>query len=273
MTIQEPRIPVASPGVSVPFRGGIGANIRGSDEAPRDYPASLQAWDPVAQRSVWEIPQETFWSAGTLTTAGNLVFQGRADGRFIAYDARTGDELWSFDTGLGISAPPITYRINGTQYIALLVGFGGAYTGIGGQEVADLGWSYRTHTRRLITFSFDGSAILPPQPPPHVPQPIRSEFAVDAALAEAGSQLFNRDRIEGICWYCHGWGAVSGGGAPDLRASAAVLDRQVFDRVVRGGVLTHMGMPAFADLTDRELEALRHYVRREAEAALTGKNP
>jgi hypothetical protein len=80
----------------------------------------------VAQRGVWEIPQETFWSAGTLTTAGNLVFQGRADGRFIAYDARTGDELWSFDTGLGISAPPITYGINGTLYIALLVGFGGA---------------------------------------------------------------------------------------------------------------------------------------------------
>jgi quinohemoprotein ethanol dehydrogenase len=260
---------------SVPFRGGIGASIRGSDEVPRDYPASLQAWDPVARKTVWEIPQETFWSAGTLTTAGNLVFQGRADGRFIAYDARTGDELWSFDTGLGISAPPITYRIDGTQYIALLVGFGGAYAGLGGQEVADLGWSYRTHTRRLVSFSLDGSAILPPQPPPHVPQPIRSEFAVHAELAEAGSQLFNRDRIEGICWYCHGWGAVSGGAAPDLRASAAVLDREVFDRVVRGGALTHLGMPAFADLTDRELESLRHYVRREAETALrreSGRN-
>ena len=258
---------------SVPFRGGIGANISWPEDQPRTYPASLQAWDPVAQKAAWEIPQETFWSAGTLTTAGNLVFQGRADGRFIAYDARSGDALWSFDTGLGISAPPITYKIDGTQYVALLVGFGGGYSALGGQEVADLGWSYRAQTRRLITFSLDGSARVPPQSPPHVPQPIEAAFSLDAKLAEAGSQLFNRDRIEGLCWHCHGMGAVAGGAAPDLRASATVLSFEAFDLIVRGGVLTQAGMPAFADLTDRELEALQHYVRREAEAALIGNSP
>jgi quinohemoprotein ethanol dehydrogenase len=101
-----------------------------------------------------------------------------------------------------------------------------------------------------------------------VPQPLEADFEVDPELAEAGNQLFNRDSIEGICWYCHGGGAIVGGAAPDLRASAAVLDAEAFDRIVRGGALTDAGMPAFADLTDGELESLRHYVRRQAEVAL-----
>jgi quinohemoprotein ethanol dehydrogenase len=251
-----------------PFRGGIGATLTWPEDQPRDYPASLVAWDPVAQRKAWEIPQETFWSAGTLTTAGNLVFQGRADGRFIAYDARTGDERWSFDAGLGISAPPITYELNGKQYISLLVGFGGGYSSLGGGEVANLGWSYRAQTRRLVTFSLDGEADMPPQPPPRVPEPIRADFKVDPALAEAGRILFERDQIEGICWACHGMGAVAGGAAPDLRASAAVLDGELFERIVRDGALTQAGMPRFADLTDGELETLRHYVRQQAELGL-----
>ena len=122
--------------------------------------------------------------------------------------------------------------------------------------------------RRLITFSLTGDAAMPPQPPPWVPQPIEADFEVDADLAKAGNQLFNRDSIEGICWYCHGMGAMSGGMAPDLRASAAVLDAEAFERIVRGGALTAAGMPAFGDLTDTEIQALRHYIRREAEAAL-----
>jgi quinohemoprotein ethanol dehydrogenase len=251
----------------VAFRGGTCANLSWPEDQPRDYPASLVAWDPVAQKKAWEIPQATFWNAGTLTTAGNLVFQGRADGQFLVYDARTGDKLWSFDAGLGISAPPITYKIGDTQYVSLLVGFGGGYSTLGGPS-ADLGWSYRAQTRRLVTFSLSGGADMPRQPPPRVPQPIAADFRVDARLAEAGHLLFNRDKIEGICWYCHGAGAVSGGAAPDLRASAVVLDRQAFDNIVRGGALTQAGMPAFTDLTDEELDSLRHYVRREAEAAL-----
>ena len=249
------------------FRGGIAVNLSGA-ERPRDYPGSLQAWDPVAQRKVWEIPQETFWGAGTLTTAGNLVFQGRADGKFLSYDARNGETLWSFDAGLGISAPAITYRIDGRQYVSLLVGFGGGYSTLGGPEAAELGWSYRRQTRRLITFSLDGQADMPGQPSALAPKPIEADFGVDETLAEAGSALFNRSKIEGICWYCHGMGAVSGGAAPDLRASAAVLDSATFDRIVRGGALTQAGMPAFADLTVEELDSLRHYIRQQADVAL-----
>ena len=249
------------------FRGGVATNLSAVDN-PRDYPASLQAWDPVAQKQAWEIPQDTFWSAGTLTTAGNLLFQGRADGKLLAYDARTGEVLWTFDAGLGISAPPITYKIGDKQYISLLVGFGGAFASLGGPDPAALGWSYRRQMRRLITFSLEGAADLPSQPPPMVTQPIPADFEINPTLAEAGRQLFERDKIEGICWYCHGMNAVAGSAAPDLRASAAVLDKEMFNRIVREGALTNAGMPAFADLTDDELESLRHYIRQQADVGL-----
>ena len=254
---------------SVPFRGGVGVNITWPEDQPRDYPASLQAWDPVANKRVWEIPQDHFWSGGTLTTAGNLVFQGRVDGRLLAYDARTGDVLWTFDAGLGISAPPITYKIGGRQYVALLVGFGGGFSALGGPDAADLGWSYRRQTRRLIAFALDGNAVVPAQPPPLVPKPVGApDFTVDAELAAVGGQLFERGQIEGLCWYCHGMGAMSGGAAPDLRASEVVLDDAAFDGIVRGGALTANGMPAYAEFTDRELQGIRHYIRQQAEKAL-----
>ncbi|NIT87187.1 MAG: PQQ-binding-like beta-propeller repeat protein, partial [Gemmatimonadetes bacterium] len=70
---------------------------------------TLQAWDPVRQERVWEVPLEVRTNGGTLTTAGDLVFQGHGDGLFRAFHAATGEELWSVDLGLGITAPPITY--------------------------------------------------------------------------------------------------------------------------------------------------------------------
>jgi quinohemoprotein ethanol dehydrogenase len=97
------------------------------DDIPPDVGTStLKAWDPVAQELVWEVPKPGIWNAGTLTTAGNLVFQGQADGRLLAHRADDGEMVWSADLGLGISAPPITYSVDGTQYVALLVGWGGS---------------------------------------------------------------------------------------------------------------------------------------------------
>ena len=159
--------------------------------------------------------------------------------------------------------------IGGKQYIALLVGFGGGYSALGGGPAAELGWSYRRQTRRLIAFSLDGDAELPSQPPPLVPQPIEAaDFVVDEALADAGARLYERREIEGICWYCHGMGVVAGGAAPDLRASPTVLNKDTFYSIVRGGSLTDKGMPVFSDLTDQELEGIRHYIRQQAEVAL-----
>ena len=69
----------------------------------------LKAWDPVARKTRWEIEHPAFWNGGLLTTAGNLLFQGTGDGRFVAYSADIGKILWSVPTMIGIVAPPVTY--------------------------------------------------------------------------------------------------------------------------------------------------------------------
>jgi quinohemoprotein ethanol dehydrogenase len=114
-----------------PTKGGIAVGLADAERTPRSYSGSLQAWNPVMQQLAWIQPHKELWNAGTLTTAGNLVFQGTAEGEFLAINAQTGKILWTYDAGLGISAPPITYKISGKQYIALLVGWGGAFAGVG----------------------------------------------------------------------------------------------------------------------------------------------
>jgi quinohemoprotein ethanol dehydrogenase len=241
------------------FEGGTGVNLGAPGEEPREYPASLMAWDPVAQKAAWSIPQEITPNAGTLTTAGNLLFQGRADGMLLAYDARTGKQLWQFNTGLGIAAPPISYTVDGKQYIALLVGWGGGYAGIGGEDAYSYGWSYRTHPRRLIAFSLEGKANLPAVAPRHFPKPIDDpSFEIDETLVAQGTQEY------GKCAACHGGELFSGGMAPDLRASVIPLDYNNFDAVVRGGAKANLGMPARPDLTDQQLRALQHFIRKGA---------
>ena len=248
-----------------PQRGtgtGVATRRLGSSRADGVL-GSLQAWDPVRRQQVWEAPLEGMWNAGTLTTAGNLVFQGRADGHLVAHDARSGAELWRFHVGSGISAPPITYALDGRQYVALLVGWGGAMAGVGGPSEAAHGWSYGAHPRRLIAFALDGRARLPASPPPRVPQPLAApHFEVDAGLAQEGAREYR-----GVCSSCHGPGALSSGMAPDLRAAGVVLSAGAFANVLLEG-RNARGMPAYPELTARQLTALRHYIRQQAERGL-----
>jgi quinohemoprotein ethanol dehydrogenase len=226
-------------------------------------PGSLQAIDPVTGKPAWEIPLSGIWNAGTMTTAGNLLFQGRADGEFVAYDARNGDKLWTFEAGLGISAPPITYAVDGRQYVAVLVGFGGGAAGIASQVEISHGWAYGQQTRRLVVFSLQGAADMPAQPTPQPAQPLAvPEFEVDEDLARAGAQVY------GFCSYCHGNDAVSGGMAPDLRASPVVASFDSLVDIVRDGARKDRGMPQFPDFGDDHILAVQHYIRMRAERAL-----
>lgn len=242
---------------SIEFKGGIGVRLSSPDSMPRPYGGSLQAWDPVRQKQVWSVPQNELWNAGTLTTAGNLVFQGRADGILYAYNARTGDVLWTFDTGLGISAPPITYRINGRQYISILVGWGGAFAGVGNKA---LGWEYGKHLRRLITFSLEGNAVLPKLAPPYFPVPLDApDFKLDDKLVAQGAGEYGAN-----CGGCHGGRVIAMGMAPDLRASPLALNLDLFRSVVKEGSKVNRAMPAFPDLTDQQLLSIMHFIRKRA---------
>jgi quinohemoprotein ethanol dehydrogenase len=191
-----------------------------------------------------------------MTTKGNLVFEGRADGEFDAYNATTGEKLWSVNVGSGISAPPVTYAIDGKQYVSLLVGWGGAGL-ISGSLAAQNGWKYKVHPRRLITFALDGKVPMPPSPPPTFAHPVDVPgFKVDPQLAAYGKEVFSHS-----CFLCHGGGVVSGGLAPDLRESPIPQSRDAFKQVLLEGVRVPLGMPRFADFTDKEIDGLMHYIR------------
>ena len=137
---------------------------------------------------------------GTMTTAGNLVFQGRVNGELVAYDATSGKVLWIFDTGLGISAPPVTYAVNGKQYVAILVGWGSGFAALGGNTSVANGWAYERQTRRLVAFSLEGRAELPPQAQAGPEKAVAMlQFEINEELAEQGSGEFGR------CVVCHGF--------------------------------------------------------------------
>ena len=246
------------------FQFDPGVDLMREDVPVKLDASALIAWDAVTKKKVWEVKLPGVWNPGTLTTAGNLVFEGRADGMLVGYRADTGKEVWKFNTGVGLSAPPISYSVDGKQYLAILTGWGGAGVSMAGSITAQHGWGYRVHPRRLLIFSLEGGAVLPPSPPPQMATPlIKDDFKVDPLVAEQGSHLFLKN-----CVTCHGGGAVSGGYAPDLRASPIPLFLDGLREVVVSGVRKKAGMPAFRELTDSDLVALQHYFRRQANKSI-----
>ena len=218
----------------------------------------LQAWDPIHQRQVWRVANPSFWNGGTMTTAGNLVFQGQIDSTFNAYAADSGERLWSFDAGAAVIAPPITYSVRGRQYVTVLSGndtSGSAFALLYRQY--DIG--YRTQKRRILTFMLDGTASLPATAP-HTPFVAAhdADFRPDDASSQRGMKTYDLH-----CAVCHGVAVIGGGHAPDLRASAVPLGKDAFESVVRGGALVANGMPRFEEFSDEKLDDLRQFIRAE----------
>ena len=226
---------------------------------PSDYGGgSLVAYDPINQREVWRDNTDSFWNGGTMTTAGNLVFYGTALGEFAAYDAGNGEKLWSFDAGLGIISAPISYAIEGTQYIALLVGYGAtAGLGISGYRH---GWKYGLQPRRLLVFALDGDRSLPATAmPDQSTHPILVEdFVPDTQKVQRGTFVYHN-----LCAGCHGVMLNAESVGPDLRESLIASNPGAFDAYVRHG-LPDMGMPQFSDLSESTLEDMFHFIRYTA---------
>jgi PQQ-dependent dehydrogenase (methanol/ethanol family) len=213
----------------------------------------LIAWDPATQREVWRAPYVTAWNGGTLTTAGNLVFQGTADGRLVAYRASDGAVLWEAPAGTGVIAAPVTYLVDGEQYVTVMAGWGGAYPLAYGEAGAKAGV---TSVGRMLTFKLGGSAQLPPAIR-YVGTPAPPPFAVTASpqeLREGGIAYHE------WCAVCHGLKAVGGGVVPDLRRSAPETHAQWND-IVLGGTRSAQGMISFADVLDeRAARLIQQYV-------------
>lgn len=214
----------------------------------------LVAWDPVARKPRWSVEMPSFWNAGVLSTAGGLVFQGAAEGQLNAYSAADGKKLWSYETANGIIAAPMTYALDGEQYVAVMVGYGGA----GALSAAAFLPDRPRLPGRLMVFKLGGEARAPAYDIPPKPQ-------IDlAGVSSRGNVAQGRSLFNANCLVCHSANA-SGGYLPDLRRSAMIHSTQTFDSVVIDGSLQANGMASFARfLTPRQAEDIRAYLITEA---------
>ena len=240
----------------------FGVNVASVGGEPGDGKGSLIAWDPVTQKARWSVQLDALWNGGAVATAGNVVFQGTADGWFCAYDARTGARLWRRNVGMGIIAAPMTYAIGGKQYVAVLAGYGGSAAAVG--NVMNVGWKYGG-PRRILTFALDGKVVLAPSAPPSLKVDVKDDPAevLDPKQIAMGKAIFI------ACAACHGRNAIGvGGPAPDLRESAIPLSPEAFWTVVHEGALIQRGMPRFGVFGKPQIESIRQYVRSTARAQL-----
>jgi len=214
------------------------------------FTSYLIAWDPVARREVWRGDSAEGRPGGALATAGGLVFNGGgAAQEFRAYDAATGAKLWSMDTQTGVAAGPISFELNGRQYVAVSVG---------GEQT---GGYYAPNYSRLLVFALDGTQALPP-PLPFTEQPLDPP----PATAPAERVARGRDLYSQYCSLCHGVEGRSRGALfPNLTRTPTLHAQPAFDAVVLQGARSANGMASFADaLTGEDTAAIRAYLTARA---------
>ncbi len=222
---------------------------------------TLLAWDPIAQKKAWEVRLPTGWNGGLLATAGNLVMQGTGDGRFVVYRADNGEVLYDTNVKGGVIAPPVTYMVEGEQYIALAIGFGGAFPLAVLNEPKAAVNTYG-NDGRIIAFKLGGAADVPGSV---MERPaLQKPPAVDA---DDATILAGRDIYHQNCAVCHGFLGLSGMTIPDLRMS----DPSIYDAyhdILLDGLLADTGMASFADvLDDTKVEQVKAYVLKIANDA------
>lgn len=225
---------------------GFGTPPGGSRETPRGH---LLAWDPVAQAERWRVPYQVMWNGGTLATGGGLVFQGTGDGRVVAYSADKGELLWEFKYSAGIIGSPVTYEIDGVQYLSLMAGWGGA----GASSAPSVG--RQPLSGRVLTFALDATAKLPTVLATNTTTLPAIEFTASKETVDQGRSVYAQN-----CAACHGANAAGGGSAPDLRRSAPPVF-EAYQKIVLEGSLATGGMPSFKQvLKPGEVEAIRFFV-------------
>ncbi|WP_305967568.1 PQQ-dependent dehydrogenase, methanol/ethanol family [Marinobacter salsuginis] len=243
----EPGQPMSGIGWNTAFQLNVAA--------PSSKPfGRLTAWDPVTQQEAWRYEHVSPWNGGTLTTAGNLVFQGTADARFMAFNARTGDPLWESPMGTGVIAAPITYEIDGTQYVSIAAGWGGVFGQ--SQRASDL-----KTAGTVYTFVLNGDAEMP-------------EFTKYQLNSLVSGVDYNPDFIgEGTalyvsnCVFCHGVpGVDKGGNIPNLGYSKKSVIENL-DAFLFHGPFVSRGMPDFTEtLNEIDVEKIKAFIQGTADA-------
>jgi len=214
----------------------------------------IRAWDPVAQKAVWE--HETSSGVrrsdgGVLSTAGNLVFQGQGDGQLVVYAADSGRQLKAIATGSHIMAAPVTYAVDGVQYVAVQTGYGGTGMTSSGLSRTSAALMY-DNENRILVFKLDGGPV--PMPALRPAEPYPAPPPSQASQAEIG-----RGEIKFVeqCSRCHVFNPNT---TPDLRKLTAA-QHAAFKNIVLNGVFASRGMEKFGDLvSDADVDAIHAYL-------------
>ncbi len=239
----------------------LAQNVLANLESMPEPGGFLKAFDPLTGETKWSVPIPHYWNGGVLGTAGGLVFQGDALGMFSAYDKETGERLWEFNTYTSMLAPPISFEIDGEQYVSVLTGSGGGDL-FGGEPLPPIeiqaSLTYNNFGR-LLVFKLGGKEKLP------IPD-VRDTTIPEQTLADASvAQIQNGEsNYNQYCAVCHGFVVKSAGGLPDLRKMTTGT-HDLFNKIVLEGILGSNGMAGFADvLSEEEVSNIHHYVRARA---------
>ena len=239
----------------------LAQNVLSNLESMPEPGGFLKAFDPLTGETKWSVPIPHYWNGGVLGTAGGLVFQGDALGMFSAYDKETGERLWEFNTYTSMLAPPISFEIDGEQYVSILTGSGGGDL-FGGEPLPPIeiqaSLTYNNFGR-LLVFKLGGQKELP------IPD-VRDKTIPEQVLADASNdQIRNGEsNYNQYCAVCHGFVVKSAGGLPDLRKMTTGT-HDLFNKIVLEGILGSNGMAGFADvLSEDDVDNIHHYVRARA---------
>jgi len=214
----------------------------------------LLAWDPVKQKEAWRAEYPAPWNGGTLTTAGNLVFQGTADGRFIAYDATTGKSLWETPTGTGVVAAASTYLVDGVQYVSVAVGWGGVF------GITDRA-THLNSPGAVYTFALGGKAKLP-EFVKYQTENLLEGVPYDPKQYDEGTAIYVT-----ACAQCHAVPGVDNGG--NIRNLGFVPKEEIVNLkdIVFNGPFKDRGMPDFTGkLKEEDIPKLQAFIQGTADA-------
>jgi quinohemoprotein ethanol dehydrogenase len=213
----------------------------------------LLAWDPVTQKEAWRVPHPHSGSGGTLVTAGNLVVQSTIRKTVSIYAADDGELLWEMPVDSVAPGGPMTYMVDGKQYLALNAGWNSAL--VYGLNEGGVPFSYSP--ARLLVFALDASGVElpPPQDPGELVAPPATQFARDQI--DRGAALFASN-----CQLCHGQSAI--GGLKDLRYMTPEVHAE-FNTIILNGTRADKGMPVQPDMTEAQVEDIHAYVISRAQ--------
>ncbi|MFQ3324701.1 MAG: quinohemoprotein ethanol dehydrogenase [Pseudomonadales bacterium] len=218
--------------------------------------AQLIAWDPIKNEEVWRKQQGAYSGSGILTTRGNLIFQGNLEGKFYALAADTGNEVWSQDVQGGVMGSPVSYELDGEQYIAVVQGWGGESGLSFGVITGHLNF---INVSRLLVYKLGANTALPRVEVVEQALPMPTLEQSDAEVIAQGNYIYHNH-----CAGCHGGNATSAGMIPDLRYSINII-APAWKAIVIDGALEGNGMPNWSEYLDiEEMEKVKAYVVHEA---------